>query len=180
MSRHAAFLRGMNVGGHRLTNAELGEHFTALGFAEVATFRASGNVIFEAGDESTKSLRARIETGLLDALGYAVPTFLRSGSELRAIASREPFPASALASSNGKPQVALLARAPASAARSSVLALAGEQDRLELGPRELYWLPSGGILDSALDIKAIEKLLGPMTMRTIGTIQLIASKHFGL
>ena len=43
MSRYAAFLRGMNVGGHRLSNDELRSHFAALGFAEVATFRASGN-----------------------------------------------------------------------------------------------------------------------------------------
>ena len=48
MTLHAAFLRGMNVGGQRITNAELRDEFEALGFESVTTFRASGNVIFEA------------------------------------------------------------------------------------------------------------------------------------
>ena len=49
MERYVAFLRGMNLGNRRLKNEELRGEFEALGFAEVATFRASGNVIF--GDE---------------------------------------------------------------------------------------------------------------------------------
>jgi uncharacterized protein (DUF1697 family) len=52
MSAYVAFLRGMNVGGHRLSNGELRAHFAAMGFADVATFRASGNVVF-AADERT-------------------------------------------------------------------------------------------------------------------------------
>jgi len=55
--------------------------------------------------------------------------------------------------------------------------LAGEADRLLLDERELYWLPSGGILDSGLDMKRIEGLLGAMTMRTKGTLEQIAAKH---
>ena len=37
--RYVAFLRGMNVGGHRLTNAELCGHFEDLGFARVDLHR---------------------------------------------------------------------------------------------------------------------------------------------
>jgi hypothetical protein len=51
MSEYAAFLRGMNVGGHRVSNVELGARFEELGFSEVSTFRASGNVIFAAAAE---------------------------------------------------------------------------------------------------------------------------------
>ena len=49
MSEYAAFLRGMNVGGHRISNGELGRCFEELGFRDIGTFRASGNVIFAAG-----------------------------------------------------------------------------------------------------------------------------------
>ena len=52
------------------------------------------------------------------------------------------------------------------------------EDGLAFGERELYWLPRGGVLDSALDMKTIERLLGSMTMRTKGTIEQIAAKHF--
>ena len=177
MSLFAAFLRGMNVGGHRLTNVELRAHFAAMGFREVATFRASGNVVFAADARPADAVRARIEQGLADALGYAVPTFIRSADELRAIAGHRPFPAPALRASKGKLQVVLLSSAPAAKARREVLALAGEEDRLALRGRELFWLPSGGILESPLDMKSIERLLGPMTMRTKHTIEQIAERH---
>jgi len=178
MQRHAAFLRGMNVGGHRLTNAELRGCFTAMGFDQVATFRASGNVIFTAADEPPTALERRIEAELAGALGYAVPTFIRRAADLRAIAARKPFAQAPLDRAAGKLQVALLAAPPSRAVRSSVLALASDEDRLEVGPRELYWLPRGGIMDSALDMKVLEQLLGPMTMRTMGTVELIANRYF--
>jgi hypothetical protein len=51
-------------------------------------------------------------------------------------------------------------------------------DRLALGERELYWLPSGPMSDSELDLKAIEKQLGATTIRTMGTIEQMAEKLF--
>jgi uncharacterized protein (DUF1697 family) len=72
----------------------------------------------------------------------------------------------------------MLSTQPVARTRSDVLALSTDQDRLAFGERELYWLPSGGILDSALDLKAIGALLGPMTTRTKNTVEQIAGKHF--
>lgn len=177
MTKFAAFLRGMNVGGHRLTNDELRSHIEALGFAKVATFRASGNVIFAGRARSDNAVARRIEEGLQEALGYAVPTFIRSAVEVRAIAGGRPFAAKLLDASKGKLQVALLARSPNASARREVMAMSGEEDRLSFEDRELFWLPSGGILDSPLDMKRIERLVGPMTMRTKGTIEQIAERH---
>jgi uncharacterized protein (DUF1697 family) len=178
MATYAAFLRGMNVGGHRLTNDELRAHFAAIEFDDVATFRASGNVVFTAAQGSETALQKRIEDELEQALGYAVPTFLRDRRELRAIAARTPFSEAALKASKGKLQVAMLAVKPSRTARAAVLKLAGEEDLLDVGARELYWLPSAGVLDSPLDMKAIDKLIGPMTMRTIGTVEAIAGRYF--
>lgn len=178
MSRYAAFLRGMNVGGHRLTNEELRAHFAAIGFAEVATFRASGNVVFAGEAADPEHVRSRIETGLERLLGYAVPAFIRDSAQVLQIAARRPFTRERLSASKGKLQVALLFEKPSRSAREQVLALDGESDALELDERELYWLPSGGLLESELDMKTIERLLGPMTMRTKGTVEQIAAKHF--
>jgi uncharacterized protein (DUF1697 family) len=178
MSAYVAFLRGMNVGGHRLTNAELRAHFAAIGFDQVATFRASGNVVFAAPPEQLGEIAARIERGLADALGYEVPTFVRSAPELRAIATLQPFDARHLRGSAGKLQVALLSEPPSKRQREAALALAGEGDRLAFAARELYWLPRGGILDAELDLKALGKLLGVMTLRTKSTIEQIAARHF--
>ncbi len=177
MPRYAAFLRGMNVGGHRLTNEELRAHFTAMGFGEVASFRASGNVIFAAGDSRPRQLGPRIEAGLQTALGYAVPTYIRSAREVRAIAAMQPFAPEHVRASTGKLHVALLAEPPAAAARERVLEMASARDRLLFGERELYWLPSGPMLDSGLDLKLVERWLGAMTLRTKSTIEQICARH---
>ena len=73
----------------------------------------------------------------------------------------------------------LLGSAPDGAARREALALAGDEDALAFAGRELFWLPAGGISESALDMKALERALGPMTIRTMGTVEQIASRHFG-
>ncbi|HMD57693.1 MAG TPA: DUF1697 domain-containing protein [Solirubrobacteraceae bacterium] len=178
MSAHAAFLRGMNLGRRRISNEELAAAFAALGFADVRTFRASGNVAFEITSGAPEDLVARIESGLAQALGYVVPTFLRSAAEVREIADCAPFPQYTLEASEGKLQVALLPRGPSPQAAEAVLAMDDERDRLALGARELYWLPSGPMSDSELDFKAIERLLGATTVRTKGTIEQMAEKFF--
>jgi uncharacterized protein (DUF1697 family) len=168
----------MNLGKRRLKNPELKAEFDQLGFDRVATFRASGNVVFEAGGRAGEAtLAKRIEVGLAEGLGYEVPVFLRSAAEVTAIAAQTPFPAKALAASKGKLQISLLMTAPTAKTRKQVLALAGDEDLLAIEGRELYWLPSGGLLESDLDLKAIEKALGRDTRRTMGTIEQIAAKY---
>jgi uncharacterized protein (DUF1697 family) len=178
MSRYAAFLRGMNVGGHRLTNELLRSHFEDLGFREVATFRASGNVVFAGEARPPAQVRRKIEAGLQEALGYGVPTFIRTAAELEEIAGRHPFAPGLLQASAGKLQVAMLKEPASKAAQKEIVALAGTRDKLAFGVCELYWLPSGGVLESELDMRTIERTLGAMTMRTKGTVEQIVAKHF--
>jgi uncharacterized protein (DUF1697 family) len=177
MDRYVAFLRGMNLGGRRITNDDLRLRFEVLGCEEVATFRASGNVIF-AREGRPAELTAMLESGLADALGYDVPVFLRAAKEVRAIAAREPFDPKLVDASKGKLQVALLEKKPTAPAAKEALAMSTDADRLAIEGRELYWLPDGGLSDSDLDLKAIAAALGPTTIRTKGTIDQIASKHF--
>ena len=47
MPRYVAFLRAVNVGGRIVKMDELRRPFAAAGFADVETFIASGNVIFD-------------------------------------------------------------------------------------------------------------------------------------
>jgi uncharacterized protein (DUF1697 family) len=178
MERYVAFLRGMNLGGRRIKNDELRSEFEALGFVDVACFRASGNVVFGADGGDEGALSARIEAGLGESLGYAVPVFLRGAAELLSIATSEPFEASLVAASKGKLQVILLLDAPAKKQRKDALDLATDEDRLAIDGREIYWLPNGGMSESELDLKAIGAALGLTTIRTKGTIDQIAAKHF--
>lgn len=179
MSRYVAFLRGMNIGGRRIKNDELRLPFEELGFDDVATFRASGNVIFDIEKgRDPDALAARIEAELGEALGYEVPVFLRTAAELLKMSALEPFDASLVEASAGKLQVSLLTEKPAAKVRKEILAMATDEDLLAFAGRELYWLPSGGMLDSDLDLKTIDALLGLSTRRTKGTIDQIAAKHF--
>lgn len=169
----------MNLGGRRIKNDELCACFVRMGFVGVSAFLASGNVVFEAAGDDTAELGGRIEEGLRSDLGYEVPTFLRSAEEVRAIAGRQVFSEEEMAT-RGKLQVMLLARTAGGAARKTVLSLETDRDRLALHGRELYWLPSGSILDSELDLAAIERSLGPATMRTRRTLERLAAKHLEL
>jgi uncharacterized protein (DUF1697 family) len=170
---HAAFLRGVNLGSTRKTSsAELRGCFEALGFGDVATFRTSGNVVFGAKKAPAAD---RIEKALHDSFGFDVQVFLRSAAQLRKIARHDPFPR---ARSEGKLQVALLQEKPSAAVQKKALGMATDEDRLEFGALELYWLPSGRMRDAGLNLRALEKLTDAWTMRTKATLELIASRFF--
>jgi uncharacterized protein (DUF1697 family) len=176
--RYAAFLRGINVSNRRDKSADLIACMEELGFEEPAVFRASGNLVFEAGAGAEK-VAAKLEKALRKSLGFEVPVFLRSARQVSAIAAHQPFPAKHLNAAKGKLQVALLAGKPSAAAKERTLALATEEDLLAIRGSELYWLPSGGTQGSELGMKGIDHAIGPMTMRTKGTIEAIVEKYFG-
>lgn len=172
MPRYAAFLRGINVGGTRIAKDDLCAPFAALGLEDVTTFRASGNVVFDGPRESATKLARRIEERLARDLGFTrAVTFIRTAAEMRALAADDPIPRKA----GQKLHVMFCLKKPP----KSVLEYATETDPLVIGKSELYWGPQGRMLDSDIDLKAIEKLIGPMTMRTKDTVDQIAARFFG-
>lgn len=165
--RSVAFLRGINVGGHRVTKDELIAVFIENGFTGVSTFLASGNVLF---DHTPPADAEEIAAALEAALGYPVPTTLRSAKELRHIAACNPFSADEVTAIDGKPQVIFLFAPPTATQRQRVLRLAPPADRLVFEEQELHWLPPGGISDSALDLNALSREVGSITVRTANTV----------
>ena len=174
MANWAAFLRAINVGGRRVSSADLCAPFEELGFEDVASFRASGNVVFTAKSKSEAAVRRKVEAALREALGYEVVAFLRDTKEMRALAAAKPFGKSP----QGKLHVAFLHKPASAAVRKKVLAMATPRDKLKFAGRELYWLTSGAMMDSDLDMAGISKLIGETTFRTKGTIEQIAAKWF--
>lgn len=173
--QHVAFLRGMNLGGRRITNDDLCAAFEALGYGTPWAFLASGNVVFESAARSQAKLARDVANGLERELGYAVPTFLRNADEVRALGAAEPFEVERGAR-GGKLQIALLEKPPDAKSRRAVLALSTDADQLHVAGRELYWLPAGGLSESDLDFKAVERALGMLTVRTQGTFARLARK----
>ncbi|QIL76185.1 DUF1697 domain-containing protein [Hymenobacter sp. HDW8] len=88
---YIALLRGINVGGHRVTMEALRRLFTELGLTNVRTYIQTGNVFFDAPEQNRALLTVRIEQHLQQALGYAVPVFLRTAEELEELLALNPF-----------------------------------------------------------------------------------------
>src|SRR3954469_1375156 len=88
MARYAAFLRAINIGGRRVKGPELCKPCTGMGFEGAASFRASGNVVFDA---PRKPAEARIVQQLEKELGYEVVVFVRSATELHSLSAGQPF-----------------------------------------------------------------------------------------
>ena len=89
MTRYAAFLRGVNLGKRTVKSAELKAAFEQLGFTDVKTLLASGNVLFDAKD--SKTLKGKIEAGLKAQFGFEIGTVLRSVDALAAMVKSDPF-----------------------------------------------------------------------------------------
>ena len=89
MTRYAAFLRGVNLGKRTVKSAELKAAFESLGFTDVKTLLASGNVLFDA--RSSKGLKEKIEAGLEEQFSFKVPVVLRTMDELKAMAAANHF-----------------------------------------------------------------------------------------
>lgn len=90
--RWALLLRGVNVGkGNALPMADLRAMLEDLGCTEVRTYIQSGNAVFESR-RGAAALTKGIEAALEAKMGRAIDTTLRTGDELRAVVSANPFP----------------------------------------------------------------------------------------
>jgi uncharacterized protein (DUF1697 family) len=92
MATYAAFLRGINVGGHRpIRRKRLSEAVQSLGFQNVTTLLASGNLLFGAPKGSLGRLVPRIEAKFEQTFGHKICVILRSVEQLRALVNLNPF-----------------------------------------------------------------------------------------
>ncbi len=87
-----AFLRGINVGGHhKIPMPDLKAAFESMGFRNVRTVLASGNVVFEPTGKKAEDLEGTIARGLAGAFGFPVPVLLRSVREIADLVAADPF-----------------------------------------------------------------------------------------
>ena len=177
MTRYIAFLRAINVGGHTVKMDALRQYFEALGFANVETFIASGNVVFETTTKNVRALEKKIEQQLRAALGYEVATFIRTDAELVAIAQYQPFSPSLLQTAQAL-NVAFLADALAASSQKKLMALKTDIDDFHVHGREVYWLCRKKQSESTFSNALLEKTIGrSSTQRGVNTIQKMAAKY---
>ena len=92
MIQLVGFFRGINVGGNKkVPMAELKKTFESMGFKNIRTVLASGNIIFESKTESLPALTKKISSELERIFGFTVPTILKAREELENYAASQPF-----------------------------------------------------------------------------------------
>ncbi len=165
-----AFLRAINTGGRRLTNEELLAPFRTIGLADVAAYQAAGNVTFRA-DRDPDEIQVELGPVLAAAYGFDAPVFVRTTVELRAGVADLPFAPEVLAATQGKAQITFLDAVPTPDQVASALDLVPAEDQVVFVGRHWFWLPRAGISTSALPVSKIERIVGPMTMRTVATVE---------
>lgn len=176
MTKPIAFLRAINVGGHVVKMNTLRGIFESLGFSNVETFIASGNVLFATKSQDLNALETIIENKLKESLGYDVATFLRTQADLQAVSVYKPFPPSKLDSAAAF-NVAFLKAPLDESSKKKVMALRTGIDDFHVHGREVYWLCKKKQSESTFSNAVLEKTLGqPSTLRGMETIRKIAAK----
>ena len=178
MPRYIAFLRGINVGGHRVKMDRLRSIFAELGLQDVSTFIASGNVLFSNASDDAEGLRERIEGQLASQLGYEVPTFLRSPFELAAIVEVSPPGTVTQTASDSSHYVIFLDTSIPDSLLSDLTRLNSEMDHFYFSETEVHWIIQGKLTDSPLFDRRLEQATKGVrtTMRNMNTLRRIAAR----
>ncbi|MFT3889721.1 MAG: DUF1697 domain-containing protein [Arachnia sp.] len=151
MTAYVALLRAVNVGGTgKLPMAELKGMCTEIGFGNVRTYIASGNVVFTS-ELSEPEVKAALEARLREYAGKPVGVMVRTSAEMAAVLAANPFPDAA-----GNRTVAIfLDTAPPADALDAVRNQHDEVVRL--GTREIYVSYGAAMGTSKLAIPAAAK-----------------------
>jgi uncharacterized protein (DUF1697 family) len=177
VTRYAALLRGINVGGRtRVAMADLRALFADLGYDDARTYLQSGNVVFT-GPARAGGLAGRIEHGLETQLGVGVPVLLRTADELATVVEANPFvrrkaPSQAL-------HVTFLASAASRARVEALEPPQGSTDEMAISGREVYVLCRNGYGRTKLTNAWLEKQLATVATtrnwKTVGMLRDLAA-----
>jgi uncharacterized protein (DUF1697 family) len=150
--------------------------FTEMGFDDVSTIIASGNVVFTTSLRSVARIERTIEDGLREALGYEVTTFVRTRAELDAILAFDPLPhLPPPPKADGMLSVAFLKVPPPATATVQLDALRSPVDDFLVRGREAWWLRRTRDTKSLVLGSKLEKALGAATVRNVSTVERVAS-----
>ena len=92
MHRYAALLRGIAPAPPNMKNDQLRSVFERLGYEQVSSVLASGNILFHSTQTDVPALERTIQQALVDDLGIGGGTIIRELGELRALLDSDPFP----------------------------------------------------------------------------------------
>ena len=152
MNTWIVLLRAVNVGGTgKLPMAGLRAMCEAIGFEDVRTYIASGNVVLRSargGAHDEKQVKALLEKELARHAGKPVGVLVRTPAEMAAVLAGNPFPRAA----PNRNVVVFLDEAPGPDALATISHR--NEEEIALGKREIYIHYGEGMADSRLRIPA--------------------------
>jgi uncharacterized protein (DUF1697 family) len=159
MHRYVALFGSVNVGGNRLTMADLRYAFEREGFENVETVVASGNVLFEFDERPTDGLEDLFAHMMAERFEIESFVAVRSRDELAAAISANPF---ATDGAENLVHTQFLGAQPSPAQFDDLLAAYTGRgpERLALGDRALFIDYVEGAGNSRLTGAFIERRLG--------------------
>ena len=179
MPQYVAFLRGIGLGKRRPKMDELRALFEKMKFGEVATFIASGNVFFESSVRDGTEVEKKIEENLQRSLGYEVDTFVRTRSEVAAVAAFQPFVRAEMDAPGNTVHCGFWRKAPGAALAHGLAACRTDADEFSVSGREFYWLCRIKTNESKVwaspTMKALK--LPSSTMRNLTTIRKLVALY---
>jgi len=177
MARYVAFLRGINLGKRRVIMTDLKRAFEDAKFQNVATFIASGNVLFDSAVRDRRKLEVAIEKLLETKFGFPVDTFVRSLDEVAAVAEAKPFSAAEMTNDAHTIHVGFLKCALPAEVAKQFAAIRTEHDAFFVDGMDFYWLCRIKTNESKVwtlpEMRALK--LPTCSMRNLTTVRKIAA-----
>lgn len=175
MTTYVVFLRAINLGKvRRVPMAQLVECLEGVGYAEVATHLATGNVRVSSED-SAASVEQQVEEALLGRFGFEVPALVFTDAEVRAIVDE----AEDLEAGGARQYVTLLKQPAPAAVAAELDAWSAPGEGARVGTRAVHWWSEHGTQGARLGNEEIERRLGVATTRTVGVVRTVAAKWCG-
>jgi uncharacterized protein (DUF1697 family) len=167
VTKYVALLRGVNVGGVNMKMADLADVVRGLGYENVKTVLASGNVLFESQDAAAAA-KGNLETALRSAFGYEAWVHVLTVAKVQKLIDAFPFPRSA-------ERHAYVVFVLKDAVRDELLAveLDPKVEQAKAGDGVVYWsVPKGDTLDSAMGkAQSASKHKPWLTTRNLNTLE---------
>ena len=173
--RYVALLRGINVGGYnKIKMDKLRPMFESLGFTNVKSYIASGNVAFDTKKTKDLALAAKIKKAIKDSFSLEIEVMVRSTDELIEVIDHNPFEQEHN-DDHTKLFVVFLKNTLPKEAAGLLVSHNNENEKFVVVGRDVYALSKKGFMGSILAKKYIDnKLKTPATARNWRTVNKIA------
>ncbi|MES1169375.1 MAG: DUF1697 domain-containing protein [Leifsonia sp.] len=167
MTQYVALLRGVNVGGVNLKMADLAEVTRGLGYTDVKTVLASGNLLFTTMDAASTA-KQTLESALRERFGYEAWVHVLTVDAIRGIIAAFPYPRS-----DDRHAYVVFAVTPEVRAELLAVQLDPAIEQATAGDGVIYWsVPKGSTLDSAMGRAQSKASYKPwITTRNLNTLE---------